>query len=313
MKVKKALLSLFLITVIYLSVLIWLDSKNHYFERVDKLFCIMPLLLAFSFVVFLVRYLRWYWLLMQSGYKTKFFMGFLIYFSGFAFTATPGKVGELIRVRYLAPLGIPPSKVVSAFLYERAFDLIVVLMLAALSISRLNVLLIAITFVCAFLGLVALLMFKPLLLTKVALYSRFLHANRLSKLIRTMRDGFVGCRAWINPRDISICTILGLLAWGLTSLIFVYLLNQLDVRILLRDGISIYPLAMLAGAASMLPGGMGSTEATLVGLLSYFGVTVGLSTLAAIGIRIATLWFSIVCGLISLLALEFKNPVHRFF
>lgn len=306
MKLKKAILSLFFITVAYLAVLVWLDSNNPYFDKIDNLLAVMPILFFLSFFVYFIRYLRWYWLLAQSGYKTQFLMGFLVYLSGFAFTATPGKVGELIRIRYLTPLGIPPSKVVSAFLYERAFDLIIVLSLATVSIRDVNLIIPVVIFVCAFLGVLVFFTIRSSVLTRVALYSRLWHAYRLSKIIRTVRAGFEGCRIWINPRDISICMFLGLLAWGLTSLIFVYLLVQFVAPIPFRDAISIYPLAMLAGAASMLPGGMGSTEATLVGLLSFFGVAIGVATLAAIGIRIATIWFSIVCGMTSVLVLELK-------
>lgn len=54
------------------------------------------------------------------------------------------------------------------------------------------------------------------------------------------------------------------------------------------DGISVYPTAMLAGAASMIPGGMGSTETTIVFLLMSTDSKVLLSTaaLAAVGIRL---------------------------
>jgi len=68
--------------------------------------------------------------------------------------------------------------------------------------------------------------------------------------------------------------------------------------------VSIYPLSMLAGAASMLPGGVGSTEVTIVGLLSMHDVPIGLATLAAVGIRLSSLWFAVVCGFMSLLGME---------
>lgn len=60
----------------------------------------------------------------------------------------------------------------------------------------------------------------------------------------------------------------------------------------------------LAGAASMLPGGVGSTEAALVALLSLFEVPMGIAILAAVGIRLATMWFAVLCGLCALGILE---------
>ncbi len=61
---------------------------------------------------------------------------------------------------------------------------------------------------------------------------------------------------------------------------------------------------MLAGAASMMPGGVGSTEVTIVALLAVFGVSTGQATLAAVGIRFATLWFAVLCGLAACGVLE---------
>ncbi len=63
---------------------------------------------------------------------------------------------------------------------------------------------------------------------------------------------------------------------------------------------------MLAGAASMLPGGIGSTEVAIIAMLSVFNAPLGSATLAAIGIRFATMWFAVVCGFVSVGLLEFK-------
>jgi len=69
--------------------------------------------------------------------------------------------------------------------------------------------------------------------------------------------------------DSAISLLLGIMAWGLTAASFAILLVWLDIP--LHSALAIYPLTMLAGAASMLPGGLGSTEATMVGLLAYMG------------------------------------------
>ena len=61
---------------------------------------------------------------------------------------------------------------------------------------------------------------------------------------------------------------------------------------------------MLAGAASLLPGGVGSTELTIVLLLGIYGVTASIAMIAAIGIRFATIWFAVLTGFICLGILE---------
>jgi hypothetical protein len=70
---------------------------------------------------------------------------------------------------------------------------------------------------------------------------------------------------------------------------------------------SLYPLALLVGAASMSPGGVGTTEAAIVVVLTEFSVPFDRATIAAIGIRLGTLWFAIVLGFLVILVLEFVN------
>jgi len=54
------------------------------------------------------------------------------------------------------------------------------------------------------------------------------------------------------------------------------------------------------GALSFLPGGLGSTEATMVGLLATQGVALPVAVVATGVVRVTTLWFAICLGLIAL-------------
>jgi uncharacterized membrane protein YbhN (UPF0104 family) len=54
----------------------------------------------------------------------------------------------------------------------------------------------------------------------------------------------------------------------------------------------------------MLPGGVGSTELSIVLLLGVYGVASGIATIAAIGIRFATIWFAVLTGFLCLGFLE---------
>jgi uncharacterized membrane protein YbhN (UPF0104 family) len=61
----------------------------------------------------------------------------------------------------------------------------------------------------------------------------------------------------------------------------------------------------------MLPGGVGTTEVTLVALLSLFNVPLGTATLAAIGIRFTSMWFAVLCGLCAMAACEIGHHSPR--
>ena len=95
--------------------------------------------------------------------------------------------------------------------------------------------------------------------------------------------------------------MLGVGAWSVTAFAFVYLLWGLKLDAPLLAAFSKYPLAMMAGAASMLPSGVGSTEASIVVQLQWHGVPGATALLALVVVRIGIMWFSVVCGLVAVL------------
>lgn len=306
MKIRSALIGFSLVTVCYLFALLWADSQKNIFNEIPRLASILPLLFLISLISYIARYIRWHWLLRRAGQNTPFIRGFLAYLSGFAFTATPGKVGELVRMRYLIPIGVSPELVISTFIFERAFDLVAVLLLASIAISRPDLFIFVLLFVAAFIATLIFFAYYPKFLLRVS--ESFLRRGflRIAKIMMTLCNGLRGILQWMNMADILMALGLGLIAWGLTSYGFLILLNYLGLNVPFVSAFAIYPLAMLAGAASMLPGGLGSTEITIVALLAIQGVQLSVAAIAAVGIRVATIWFAILCGFISMAILEFE-------
>lgn len=305
--IKHAAFSLVFITFAYIAVLIIIDLKKNIFSELLTLSSILPVAMAISLLSYFFRYCRWHWLLSRAGSPTAIGPGFLAYISGFALTATPGKIGELLRIRYFSRLGVRHQLIISAFIYERTFDLIVVLLIALLAAVQLGAFPLISSFVLLVITTVFLFYKNPSWLGFIAVRLRAYHFRKLSKLVKALRDGLHGIHIWVNPVDISISFALGLIAWLLASYAFVWLLSNLDLNLPLLSAIAIYPISMLIGAASMLPGGVGSTEAAIVALLAMLDMPVIIATVAAIGIRISSLWFSIFCGLIAMLILEYRN------
>jgi len=304
MKIGKAVIGFLALTCFYLGLLLWVDAKNNVLSQLHLLLNALPLLFCISLLSYFFRYLRWRWLLSRSGFSVSWRYGFIAYLAGFAFTATPGKVGELIRIRYFTKVGVPANISFGAFIYERALDLIVVLFLASLAIGRQDLLILALSFVIIFLSLLIGIALNPSLMTKLSKFFNQLSWFWLEKLILVVRDGLASCRFWLTPLDLMVSLLCGLTAWALTSYGFMWLLTDLGVSIQPLEAFTIYPMAMLVGAASMLPGGVGSTELSIVLLLGVYGVTASIATIAAIGIRFATIWFAVLAGFLCLGYLE---------
>lgn len=62
---------------------------------------LLPILLFITILSWIIRYLRWRYLLLTEGIEIFMISGFFIYLTGFAYTITPGKIGEMIRAKYL--------------------------------------------------------------------------------------------------------------------------------------------------------------------------------------------------------------------
>jgi uncharacterized protein (TIRG00374 family) len=64
--------------------------------------------------------------------------------------------------------------------------------------------------------------------------------------------------------------------------------------------------ASIAGALSLLPGGLGAAEASIAGLLIVLrpGIGAAVAAAATVAIRLGTLWFGVLVGVIALIWLE---------
>lgn len=303
MKLGKAALGLLLIFALHVGLLLWGDRHYQVLQHGTDVAKVLPWLALVSLVSYGMRYARWHGLLVWMGYTTPWARGFLAYLSGFAFTATPGKVGELVRIRFLQPMGVASKDVISAFILERALDLVAVLALSLLAVGHGHLFWLALVFVVCFVVLIGLMILFP---APLRLMARAVNragwswgGNALEHLVHA----FIDLRRW-TLKQCAISFAWGLAAWIVTSAGFLMVLHSLQIQWYDLAALSIYPLAMLVGAASMLPGGVGSTEAAIVVQLQWLGVPTSLALLAAMAARIGTMWFAILLGFLSILKLE---------
>ncbi len=297
MKIKRALGGWSIVAAMYFVALLWADSRTGVLRRLPELAPMLPMLVGATLSSIALRFARWQWLLRRAGYRVPLGQSLFAYVAGFAFTATPGKVGELLRVRYLVTAGVPASRVVGAFVYERLFDLAAVLLIALPAAAEFHVFGVAATFVALVFGAVGLMAAKPRAGQRVVVAFRCAGMLRVARVIRAIVAGLANIRLWATLPDVLLSLVVGLGAWLVTSWSFVYLLSALGIDLAGFKALALFPVAMLAGAASMLPGGLGSTEATLVALLTLGGAALVPATLAAVGIRLATLWLATVMGM----------------
>ena len=92
--------------------------------------------------------------------------------------------------------------------------------------------------------------------------------------------------------------MLGLLGWLAEGYAFYLLLDWMGAEIAPTTAIAIFLFSTLAGGLTGAPGGVGGAEAAMVALLTLEGVPLAMSIPATAIIRLTTLWFAIVIGLL---------------
>lgn len=243
----------------------------------------LPLLYAVVALSYAGRYWRWRVLLGRLGVGRTGWADLMVWFRGFALTATPAKVGELSRVHLLhAHLGYPRVPLVHVFVAERCADIVAVALLLmlfapALVLGRLPQPSTA-SLVLAALGAAA-----------AALVARAIGLRRrISRLWRRWRHHLPsGALAQATP----LAALISLLVWANEALVLWLLVRLLaPAGITIPAALAIYLISGTAGMASSLPGGIGVNEASTVLMLGQQGVPAAIALPIAVLRRLITLW-----------------------
>jgi uncharacterized protein (TIRG00374 family) len=123
-------------------------------------------------------------------------------------------------------------------------------------------------------------------------------------------------RSLLGTRLLLEMTLLSAVSWFFECLAAYVCVRGLQLDLSLADTIVVFTIGSLVGAISFLPGGLGVADASMTGLIRHLGDTTKAGAAAAtLLIRLSTLWFAVVLGLIGL-AVEERSyrrsqPVRR--
>jgi uncharacterized protein (TIRG00374 family) len=246
-----------------------------------------------------IRYGRWRLLLAAVNQRPPVAADSRIWMGSYAFTATPGKSGEAVRSLLLKQeCGVPVPPTLMALVVERLTDGTAVLLLLLLNVSLLLRWQVPLAVPIGVAGSIA--------IGAVALSRNQGAQGRLRSIVLPMlprklagagSDGLAALKALLRPRVLLQATAIGALAWSLEGVSLWLLLRGMGVEGIGIGGATIaHTAAGLLGALTLLPGGLGSTEAGTVGLLALQGVGVAAATPATLLIRLMTLWFATALG-----------------
>ena len=279
----------------YLGLSLWAGWRDVVAAVVQVGPWVLAGLLVLSLVNYLLRFLRWARYLALLDAPVPWRINLDAYFAGFALTTSPGKVGEMLRSVLLKPHGVPPAASVAAFFAERVSDLLAILVLAAVGLW-------AYAPARPIVGLALAAVVVALLLVQwtalIAAIDRWAQARpqKWARLVVKLCEVVLHFRRCFSLPAMGMGLALGVVAWFAEGLGFWWLLLALDHPLPLSTAVFIYAFAMLVGALSFLPGGLGGSEAAMVALLSLNGFPEASAVSATLICRLATLWFAVALG-----------------
>lgn len=260
-------------------------------------------ILGAAFVSYALRVLRFYYFLSRCGVAISFPSTLVVQMVGFALAVTPGRVGEVFKLRLIRErTGTPVTQTAPLLLLDRLTEGGGFMILALASALLLPALRARVpTPALLLVGLAAIVVFaltrdfwsRRIVIANVrwldSPWGRFL-APYLKNLWRGMETSF-------TPTQILGGLVLSTFARSADGLVVLLVARMLGVDLDLTEAVFVLAVSGLTGGISFLPAGLGAVETTLVGLLVLLGAMWSDAVAVALVTRFFTLWLWVALGL----------------
>ncbi len=236
---------------------------------------------------YLLRGLRWRMWMARHGRPLGVPEGLRLYLAGYTFTPTPGNIGEAARGLLLARNPLSAAQSLAIFGAERLADLICLLLMCLPVVGWLAG--------RAAPGVLAWLALATGLAALLVLALVFTFRRRLLKRWSWLHDAWhcLANRPWAW---LGLTTA----AWAAQGIAVWLLCREAGLSIGVLEAAGFYAVAMVGGALSLLPAGLGGTEVLLAGLLVAHGASAALALGITVLVRGVTLWFAVAIGAMAL-------------
>lgn len=258
-----------------------LDGPDAVLDRLGVVVASLGLTVFVTIINVALRWVRWHFLVRSVDIRLKAEDGLLIYLVTLPAILTPFYVGELLRVALVGRTH--PSRrtdIIYVWLLERLTDVLVLSLFAMLA-GRFYVY----GIVVAVVWIVALL----------AMRLRF-QAKRF--------------RSWPGAFNVAVVLGFSIVAWSLVGVALSGTLGLMESPVRLADALGTFGYTTVVGGLTGIPVGIGVAGSLLVRELAAGGVSLSAAIVSTVVFRLATVWFIVAVGSITLL-LKWKNLLGR--
>lgn len=295
-KLKKNLVFSFLITaIVFFAIAVYADFNSviDSFKKFNWL--LLPVLLLLSSGNYVVRFFKWEYYLRLLGIKIPLDQSIKIFFSGLSMSASPGKMGEVLKSFLLKEIfNEPISKTASIIFAERLTDFLSLTFLAIIGVYFFNYSAIWVYFVLIFfVMLIIAISNRKIAESLISVLNKFSYLKSHStKIINLYETAYL----LLQPIPLLRMILLSTFSWFFECFAFYLILINFDLNVTILFPTFVYSLSTIAGAVSMLPGGLGVTEGSLSLILISSGISKEIAIASTLIIRAVTLWFAVLLG-----------------
>src|SRR5919107_779504 len=264
-------------------------------------YSLVPTILGLVLLSYVVRFVRWAYYLRLLDVRMSLAKNVTIFAAGLSMTISPGKLGGVLKSVFIRQVnGTPIAHTVPAVVTERVTDGTGMVLWGLLGALAFGYGLGSLLWFLTITGVgIAVLRSKRLSLLAEKTLSRLPLLNRLTPHVGAFHGG---SNELLAARPLVVGTFLSLCSWGLELLAVYLCVVAIGAEVHFLVVTFIFAVASLGGALTMLPGGIGAAEASMVGMFaSIANLSGGLSVALTFVLRLATVWFATLIGLLGLL------------
>lgn len=297
---QKLLITIVITAGLYITGSVWVGWQDITTAMSQFRWWVFPICLTLAFLNYVIRFCKWHYYLHILNIPLPVGKSFQVFLSGFVMAATPGKFGEVFKSYLIKEINqTPMSRSAPIVLAERFTDFLAFLILALLGVTLIP------NGTVVFIVSIVIVVMVIILVSWKSVMEAMIEWAKCLPIIGTKTNhiltAYESTYMLIAPKPLIGATLISIVSWFMECLAFALVMWGFDAAIPIKEATFIYAFATILGALLMTPGGVGPTEGTLGGLLVLLlALPDGIAASATIIIRICTLWFAVVVGMIAL-------------
>ncbi|MEZ5334855.1 MAG: lysylphosphatidylglycerol synthase transmembrane domain-containing protein [Methanolobus sp.] len=296
---KKILFSVLFAILVFALLSIYADLNQITAELVAFEWKYIPLILLLTILNYLLRFYKWdYYLSILDIHVSKMDSA-IVFFSGLTMSVTPGKLGEVLKSYLLRQLdNISMSRTAPIVFAERLTDVVGLIILASTGSILFDNGKVVLVMIFSFIAVLLIIIQSRSLSHSIIGFGEKLPI--VSGFAHHLYASYESAYSLLEMKPLFISILISILSWSFECIAMWYVLKGFGIDTSIVFATFAFAFSSMAGAVSMLPGGLGVAEGSIVGILQSAGISKAIAAAAALMIRFGTLWFGVFVGALTL-------------